>query len=218
MGRRSPIVLGSLAGAALIHFVFIACSAQSPQPALDAGAGDAPTLADVVDAVAAGDVAHALDVAADAAGHVVDATVDQLADLGRAETNDAMAGGGPASEFTCDVTTVQRVTGPTGYTSVTTTYYAAVPTTVAARDVPNVHAVVCDPVEDVSPCAYWSTQPMFTCTSSGVALGPSMCAQANVIFDGGRALVPCGSANVTTASGVTTNTGSRYRRAFVRLP
>lgn len=91
--------------------MFIACSAHSSHTALDAGAGDAPTLADVVDAVAAGDVAHALDVAADATGHVVDATVDQLADLGRAETNDAMAGGGPATEVACDVTSVQRVTG-----------------------------------------------------------------------------------------------------------
>lgn len=230
MRNRSRLVFGSLAGAVVIHVVLVACSASAPTaPAPDASAvdasaagRDAPAARDVADAVAAGDLGRALDVAVDvardAASGMADAAVDALADLGRAEIPDAHAGGGPATEAACNVTTVQRV-AQTGYVTLVTTYYAAVPTTVSARDVPDVRAVVCEPVEDTNPCRAYAATAGIECSVTGYAIGPSTCGQANAVLEAGRLLVPCGTVVTSTpATGTPTTSGFHYRRAFVRLP
>lgn len=99
---------------------------------------------------------------------------------------------------------------------VTRTFYAAVPTTLAPRGVPDVRAVVCDPVEDTNPCLEFSRQPSVTCTTSGLNLGAATYAQATVIFDAGRVLVPCGTVSETIQGTVTLGTsGFHYRHAFI---
>lgn len=211
MGHRSRFVVGSLAGAALIHVVLVACSARGPSGGPPVG-GDAAGFAD---AVAAGDLGRAVDAASDAAAHLADAAVDALADVGRAETPDARAGG-PPMDLACNVTTVQRIVSG-GSTTVFTTYYASVATALSPRDAPDVRAVVCDPVEDTNPCRLYAGSPGVTCELSGFVTGATTCSQAAVVFDGGRALVPCGSV-VQTTGATTTTSGFHYRRAFVSLP
>lgn len=211
MRTRTRLVFGSLAGAVAVHIVLVACSASSSiTDPRDGAVVDAPDFSDVVDAMAAGDLGRALDVAADAA-------VDVLGDLGRAETSDAHAGGGPATEVACTETAVQLI-AQTGVTTVVTSYYAVVPTTAAGRDVPDLRAVVCDPVEDPSPCRPYAATPSVMCNLSGFATSRSTCVQANVIFDAGRALVPCGGVVESRTGSGTTTSGFHYRHAFVRLP
>lgn len=77
MGQRTRLVFGSLAGAAAIHLVLVACSGGSSI----VGTRDGGSLADVADAVASGDL-----------GAVVDAAVDAVTGLGDAEVRDAHAG------------------------------------------------------------------------------------------------------------------------------
>jgi hypothetical protein len=111
------------------------------------------------------------------------------------------------------VTAVQRIAS-TGSTTVLTTYYASIPTTQSPRGVPDVRAVVCDPVEDTNPCRPYATSTGITCEHTGFATGATTCSQATAVFDGGRVLVPCG----TVVQTGTTTSGFHYRHAFVSLP
>lgn len=187
--NRAKIAVGSMLGALALHVVMVACGAAGPS-----APGDAGVLADVRDAIA-----------------------DVMQDVVAAETPDAHAGGGPAMELACDVTSVQRII-QTGGMQEYTSHYAAVPTAATGRDVPDIRAVVCDPVEDTSPCRPYAGNPSVTCIVTGQPIGPTTCTQATVIFDAGRVLVPCGSTYVSTSSTSTMTGGYRYRRAFVRLP
>lgn len=86
MTNRTRIVFGSLAGAFAIHVALVACTGASLVGARSDGGAGAPGVDAFVDALAAGDLGQALDVATDAA-------IDALADVAGAEMSDAHAGG-----------------------------------------------------------------------------------------------------------------------------
>lgn len=191
MNTRSRLVLGSIVGALAIHLVLVACSSGGASFAPE----DGGILADVANA---------------------------LRDVGRMEVRDANAGG-RVIEVACDQETRGRGNyAPDGGVVATfenTSWSAVVPNvTLNPQDVPRITVYTCDPEmfgTPPNPCpAGW------TCDQTGFTYPRNNCVSAlgaATIDANGRVIIACGFRSVNVNTAVTTETGTRYRRAFVRV-
>lgn len=204
MNTRRRFVLGSLVGALLIHVAIVACSSaggtSSPR--------DGGSFGEVLDAFAAGDVTAAVDALREAATNVHDA-----------EVRDANAGG-RVYEVACDQEGRTRsLYAPDGgvlATIETTTWWGIVPgVQVSPSNAPHITVFVCDAETfgaAVTCPAGWR------CDQTGFTFPRHACTQGGSAIDAdGRVLVACGNRTVTVNTSTTSESGTRYRRAFVRV-
>lgn len=195
MNIRTRTLLGSIAGALSIHLVMVACSSGGAPPGAATGQ-DGGILADVR---------------------------EMLADVLDAETRDAHAGGGHVYEISCDQVSTSRGTyAPDGGVVVgsfeNTSWWGVVPgVTVNPHEAPRITAYTCDPTAfspPPNPCpAGWQ------CEQSGFVHRQNACVAGYASIDTeGRVVVACGNRSMNTnGAGMTTTTGARYQRAFVRI-
>ena len=205
MNTRRRFVLGSLVGALLIHVAIVACSSaggtSSPR--------DGGSFGEVLDAFAAGDVTAAVDALREAATNVHDA-----------EVRDANAGG-RVYEIACDQEGRTRsLYAPDGgvlATVETTAWWGIVPNLqVSPSNAPRITVYTCDAenfgVTGVTCPDGWR------CDQTGFTFRRHTCTQGGSVIDSdGRVLASCGYRSVTVNTSTTSESGTRYRRAFVRV-